>query len=941
MKIITYKHPSNLFNNSKIEAIIKDAPHFCASEVLVQGLVARYGRQQFDCISTIDNFISNLFPTWVKDTSNDVERYLEVSKFINEALEHATLEEERNILKSFKKNITGIVNTIKYLLEIEEISDSNTFSFNSNQSQIEKIFISKILDKILDIDLERWNPEWRKDIGEISVVDAIRDCRLDEVRKLRIREGEDEGKGKLEVKRNNALSWLRDIVENKTDKFDDEKKYIYESIENEKSNTKRSIIIHGLYRMKPIHFRLFKLLEDKNIGYEVIILNCYNTEYSKIYKVWADLYSKLAELYTITDFIIDEGDIEVNSHMAGKVYGNLIEGKNISSIISTTLKDECEFYEYSTTMEFINRVSQIFNETKDSSGKKNIGRMKEQFYGVNGIELNEIFRIFYPELFKKKSFMSYPLGQFIYYLHDMWKDDKLVLNHNGLLECLNMYDPKSTQIYNKLETYIGLDRHKDGMVLEEVINKIKSIKDYAKKYVKNTREYNDISHLGYIVDKYEYDNMIKTLEELDKVAKSIFDKTAVNARSYYKKLISMIDLLDENPNWRNFEKDEAKLLQEINENLLKADNKESGDNIEPNISVLKDTINFYLHGQTEKDELNWLVRDFEQIEGDLLLFYANGLKKSKAEIIHYGLISNQNMLANTTNIDLWPLKKETILNKKVIDTLNVLSENDKSYRRCMLFQGLYYIPNNIKIKMSYVRNVANLNNEEKVHDEYFMMKNIREFYNSDHCKYTKEDIKISTDIASKGSYKLKKGYSGKYTDKSIISICPYRYMYSNAVNKEAYIYNNTTFLITKFFEEYIKTRMKNNPDEKKHKWLKESELIIGDICTKKEIQDIINREYDNRKDNRFNTLYYHMPIYWVNKANNHLNEWNPNIRDKPWNNRINNNIIIKSFLEEEDNGFELEDKSEYLISEHICTYCTQKGICLYPYRLDTKHLLKK
>lgn len=927
MKIITYKHPSNLFNNSKIENIIKDAPHFCASEVLVQGLVARYGRHQFDCISTIDSFISNLFPTWIKDTSNDVDRYLEVSKFINEALEHATSEEEINILKSFQKNITGIVNSIKYLLEIEDVNENNTIDFNSNQSQVEKIFINKILNKILDIDLEHWNSEWRKEIGEISVVDAIRDCRLDEVRKIRIREGEEEERGRLEVKRNNALSWLRDIVENKTDKLDNEKEYIYESIINEKSNNKRSIIIHGLYRMKPIHFRLFKLLEDENIGYEVIILNCYNTEYKKIYKVWADLYRKLSELYKITDFIMDEENIKVNSHIAGEIYGNLVEGKEISDINSKSSKDECEFYEYSTTMEFINRVSQIFNETEDNSGKKNIGRMKEQFYGVNGIELNEIFRIFYPELFKKKSFMSYPLGQFIYYLHDMWEEDKLVLNHNGLMECLNMYDPKSTQIYNKLETYIGLDRHKNGMVLEEVIDKIKNIKDYTNEHDK------EIYHLGYIVDEYEYDDMIKTLDELNQVAKSIFDKTVVSARKHYKKLINMIDLLDENPNWRNFEKDESNLLKEINENLLKADSKESSENIKSNISVLKDTINFYLHGQTEKDELNWLVRDFEQIEGDLLLFYANGLKKSKAEIIHYGLVSNQNMLASSTNIDLWPLKKETISNKKVIDTLDMLAENDKSYRRCMLFQGLYYIPNNIKIKMSYVKNVANLNNEEKIHDEYFMMKNIREIYNADSCKNTVEDIEISIDICNEGSYNL--GCSVTCSDKSIISICPYRYMYSNAVNKEAYIYNNNTFLITKFFEEYIKVRIKRNNKEKKDHWIKISESILGDICTKKEIQDIINRAYSNRYDKKFMNLLPHMPIYWVRSANEDLKKY------KPWENRIEDNDIIKEFLEEKNNGFELNGKSEYLISEHICTYCTQKEICLYPYRLDTKYLLKK
>lgn len=94
--------------------------------------------------------------------------------------------------------------------------------------------------------------------------------------------------------------------------------------------------------------------------------------------------------------------------------------------------------------------------------------------------------------------------------------------------------------------------------------------------------------------------MIKTLDELDRVSKSIFDKDIVNARSHYKKLINMISILDKNPNWCNFEKDEVNLLQQINENLLKADSKESSSN----------------------------------------------------------KISNQNMSANNTNIDLWPLKKK-------------------------------------------------------------------------------------------------------------------------------------------------------------------------------------------------------------------------------------------------------------------------------------------
>lgn len=947
MRIFTYKDPCNLWNSTDgLKNEIKGAPHFCVSEVLVQGLIAKYKREEFNCIATIDEFVKNLFPSWLLETSKDVDRFLEVSQIINKELEgenDSLTPEEQKILKSFQKNIGSIVEVIKYLWETEEIKD-NTITGLTPSTLAEKVFINKIVKRILDKDYSYWHPEWHQGISALNVADAIRKCTLDEIRKIYVREEKIEEEGNLEEKRENALAWLRKELQDPK-KANEEKREIYKSVQDNNREHNNKIVFHGLYRMKPIHFKLFELLEDESVGYEVIILNCYNPEYPSIYEVWNKLYYMLSQKYKITEVRIGKYTNQIqDNHKIGKIYGNLIEGRDTGDVLGIEGEDKCEFYEYSTTMEFINNVSCVFDETQDEEGKKHIGRMKEQFYGVNGIELNKIFRIFYPELFKKKSFMSFPLGQFIYYLHDMWKDGELKLNHNGLVECLNMYDQSAIKVYNQVETYIGLDRQKNGISLPKVMEKVDKLKECAKAYKKKgDNEFKDVAHFGYILEEEDYIILENALQALQRVAESIFGSGVANAGKHYKQLVDMIEHLKKEPGWRAFEKEEKKLLAEIRTHLENVDMNIPNEEITTDVNVLKDTINFYLRGSTEKDELNWLVRDFEQIDGDLLLFHASDIKKkSKATTVHYGLISNQNMLMKSRSTGIWPLSKETIPNKWIVEMLDMLAENDKAYKRCMLFQGLFYIPKHIKVKMSYVKNVANLNNEEKNHDEYFMMKSIRQIYQGNRLTKAVDSLHIGTDLVSKNTYELRNDVQEPNTSIKILSSCPYRYMFSTALNKETYTYNDNTFLITKFFEEYIKYRMKWE-EKSEVDWKKEGKRILGDICTDKEIMDIIVKGYADRY-NSFKLLNIDMPIYWVKKVREQIKpETYPPNDTEPWKRRVpieKLNHSIQMLLSEEWDGFK-QNNGNYMISEYICEYCSQKNVCLYPYRLDAIHLLRK
>lgn len=953
MRILTYKDPSNLLNSQdRIKQEIKGVPHFCVSEVLVQGLIAKYGREEFNCIATIDTFVKNLFPSWLLETNKDVERFLEVASIINKLIKDAASngnkEEEINILKAFQKNIGGIVEAIKYLWETEEVNEYGEFDLQP-RTLIEDVFLNKVVKKVQDKGAEYWEPEWKVGISSLNVADAIRMCAIDEVRKEYIKEEKVEEKGSLAQKRENALAWLRRELKDPK-KATYEKKRINESIQDTSLEENNKVVFHGLYRMKPIHFKVFEVLEQS--GYEVILLNCYNPEYPKIYDLWNKLYCALSQRFNITELRIgDYSNQEEDNHSVGKVYGNLVEGRELPEL--TRIKGECEFDEYLTTMQFINHVSEVFDKTVDKEGHRHIGRMKEQFYGVNGIELNQVFRIFYPELFRKKSFMSFPLGQFIYYLHDMWKVDRLRLNHNGLIECLNMYDQSAIDVYHKIKVYIGLDRQKEGLDLDKVLKKIREIKGYAlERSNEGENAFNDLSHFGYILEQDEYKKLENALVSLQRVAEEIFGKPSESAGRHYKKLLEMIEHLKKEPNLRSFQKEEDMLLEEIKERLKsvdvgKVDTPSTEDQqIATDISILKDTIDVYLGGSTEKDELNWLVRDFEQIDGDILLFHAPIGKKSKAETVHYGLISNQNMLAGMNSSGVWPLSKEMIKNKWAWETLEMIGESDQAYKRCMLFQGLYYIPKHIKVKLSYVKNVANLNNEEKTHDEYFLMRSIREFYPVKKDEASKgdeasEQVKEAR-LNKKETYNIRAQVQVSKIESKLISSCPYRYMYSAALNKPAYVYNDNTFLSTKFFSEYIKYRMKNGI-KLEEEWQEEGRKILGDICTEKQIVDMVKRAYED-KNTKFNILNRDLPIYWVNKVRDQEKPSNYP-KNQPWKERVSSykgaTKRVQQFLNETWDGFTEDDGTEYAVSEYICEYCSQKNICLYSYRLDCTHLIRK
>ena len=60
--------------------------------------------------------------------------------------------------------------------------------------------------------------------------------------------------------------------------------------------------------------------------------------------------------------------------------------------------------------------------------------MSKQYYATNNSYINDILKTYYPEQFGEKNFLSYPIGQFILSIYNMWdsKKNKLKIKcHSG------------------------------------------------------------------------------------------------------------------------------------------------------------------------------------------------------------------------------------------------------------------------------------------------------------------------------------------------------------------------------------------------------------------------------------------------------------------------------------------------------------------------------
>lgn len=923
MRIFTYPDPFQLNKDKEMWQTITKHPHFCASDTLIQGIETEYKRNSFGIFRTIDSLIKKILGEFVDNPQNDIQLFLEVSKIIR-ALDKVN----DNLKQAFRFNISHVVESVKFLIMLG--CDSSKFDENLTEEQTALIYI---YDEILKTPCI--SPF--KKLSNITKEDYIRavKCTInDEIK--HICDGNQEYysiSGMPQhfetcndgfVAANKIIDYLKgklqeapdgEMLSSSLDRDLEKVKHVLKLITDEDSSVFEKIIIHGVHRITPTMYFLFSLLEK--IGVEVIFLINYAKNLPNIYKTWREVYSWCDTKFEYL------ADVDIYSkNPLGIAIASVIEGKKLIK------KPNEEVTVFSNLTSFTDReVREVFNEAcKCAKKKKTTNRlalMEKQYYAVRGESSNNILKIYFPEQFNQKPFLSYPIGQFILGIYQMWDFERhtLILNNQSLCECSvsNVFVAEKVNLFeviNKIRLYFS-----DIETIEDYYTRIKELETSVEIINRNNR-YSPLKKIGFFnVTFHELKVFKDFLKFIESISKQLFKETN-NVLDFGKHFKTLVDIISK-PTLNNniLSKTEELLIKELSEKLSGCKDNEITGNLED----VKDALAFYLSTNIKGDTSNWIVRDFEQIDGAVLLS-----RTTKAKTYHFALLSNSHMTNQNDDVLSWPLTNEMFTGySEVNSAIPVVTKGmleRRNFLKFSLFYGTFFTMKNIEL--SYIEEE---NGEEQV--PYYILQVLglkKEIY--------KENMLCPFISAIKSTQSTGKFSSAKLSvdTKELFSICPYKYL-QNEVLKAPIEYSNE-YHIKYFVANFMYVFIKGNYDLKSENLDKKievefenikrlfpfwSKLVFLDIekNARGQIRAYINKDTINNPYSEY--------TYEKRKENFLIAQWvdtNTNIKQMKFNKPNVDEEIINYMSSKR-----LYPNAKELPHKKVCENCNYSDVCLRDY----------
>lgn len=931
-KIYTYTDPYNIDNsinstNKNIWQEIKDFPHFCVSQTLVEGMKSKYGRKSFDVITTIDSFIKECYPFWTQDPQYKILQYNSISKAID------NIRDDR-LRSSFKFNQREIMDSIRFLLELKiKPKDINREAVSREQktflSIYKEIYREEHWSVLNDNSISYGNYEpVRKALENIL---SLEKNKIDEdIEKTRIR--------RFKKSKESLSNYIKSLL----DSYNKNKKI-------------ESVVFHGVHQFTPLILRFIEELET--LGIEVIFLINYNPNYQKVYKTWKHVYS-----WIDNDIEFDKNGYQ--GQKLGEAIGNIIEGNIVDDI--AVLKETTKFLKFDNLTTFADYVANIFNKASkkqesliggfdEEYGTAAISRMDEQFYAPVNTEINELLKAYFPKQFGEKHFLSYPIGQFILGLYNMWdqQEKKIIYREDALRECLsiNFFKkedmPSPIEIFDKIKLYFN--RVSD---MEEFMDCLDHLKTIIKERVLGDLDdkYQDLSlysfySLSYREISYFNDVMNSLLEISSDLFFSSSNPGFVNYEDHYKKLIEIIT--DKSQSAEVIDEKELELIERVK---LQFDSIEKLK-IEGSIEDLKETLHFYLHQREDDDSANWIVRNFEQIDGGVMLNKSHKEQKT----YHLALLSNDKMKFKTNDLLPWPLtekffsKYNSINNTELMENIGIIMTSMREYGnflRYSLFYASYHLDCDICLSF-----IERSDGEEEL--PYFILKMLgltakefdyKQLYGDNHditesssyLEYVLEEPPVDlrdTDLSTK-EFQLFKFCPSRFVLNYLIGSIYYKNEYHVFLAFRSLLLKNSWKKLAGKSEDMVEKIVDRELEDLKIFFPFWSEITYIDIRNKIVEQLKNNIEYEKGNyiikdfdqyytDIKLNFLVAQVKIDWDDDQNLIKNLHYLSLEGYK-DNRVETRREISKYLK--------EIKEKYPENSAICEFCDIRELCLYSYR---------
>lgn len=656
--IYTYSNPYEIDKELYWDSI-KNCPHFCVSQTMANGIVGTYREMSAGKVSTVENLVKGLFAYW-ESTECKIKQYADIDNAIGQL---DLPEGDEKIRRALRFNRKDLSSSLRILFELDMSMDEMQTELMSEEQKYLLMIYSAILGSDMHQDFVL-----KRNFAESEIEKAIK-------------------QGMLLERENADLSGV----------------------------DCDTIVVHGVHQFSPM---ILQTLEHVAKYKRVVLLFNYQNQYKNVYQTWIDVYSSF-DLPIKSQFI---NEFKPNPLLANCYDGNrladrmahLIEGKSVDEEAEIPL----EIIEFDNNTEFASYVSKVYEEAivrqrKDKEGKRStLYYMPEQFYAANN-SVNNILKVYYHGQFGERHFLTYPIGHFFLSITNMWNPDEggiFIENMNDIVECLNsgIINVKSnvrlSTIFNKTkEFFIRAE------TLEQIVDLLGKLKKRIIKANKDQNEKELCSRLVYYdVSVEDIEALAEALKQLDQITRLFyedFEDRDNNFKEFYKKIREFLEnrVLET----EDLEDDFRDVVRRVLLRLEEVDDIETSGTFD----VLKETMSYYLKQEAKKGlSANWIVRDFEQIDGDIL--------KSRIQnpdtVYHFACVSDADM--NVTNRDRfpWPLDVKFFeVAQNPIDwkyQVYVKSRREyKNFKRYALIYGLQF--NRVKYKISYVKNVDDRENE--------------------------------------------------------------------------------------------------------------------------------------------------------------------------------------------------------------------------------------
>lgn len=706
LSIYTYSNPYEI-NNEPFWDSIKNCAHFCVSQTMVNGLSAVYSELNDGQLATVEELVEALYPNWF-DTKTYIEQYTILTNTLDTVTPNIEPDRWKKIKQSLRFNKSSLLDSIRLMAEMG--------------LSLKNLKIKKITEEQLYL---------------VAAYNAILNG---------------ENANKFTLRRNFSDKEIDQAVKTALVAKDVRRGREAQSVEKIDCNT---VVIHGIHQFTPT---ILSMIEEVAKYKRVVLLFNYQQQYKEIYQTWLDVYSCF-DLNIKSQF---NNEFIPSTLLQASYKGNVLADQ-IGILADGTLTEksrvlnDIRVIEFDNITEFSAYVAQIFEDAsrkyQEDENKKGsaLSYMREQFYSANN-SVNDILKVYFPEQFGERHFLAYPIGHFFVAVTNMWDSENggiKIENMNDIAECLYsgaLYENtpgslittfNSTKNYFSRATVLEGDNESEG-----VIDLLKKLRKQISKLNKGKEEYAEqLNRLAYYnVDLESIDELIEALETLNKITKLFYDdfeNTNNNFKHFYEKIKDFVEtqILPTADTETEFQDILLRLLARLEE-VEKIETTSTFD-------CLKDTMAYYLKQESQKGEsANWIVRDFRQIDGDVL-------KSSTQEadiIYHFACISDADMNVKREDQFPWPLTIEFF--EKAYEPLDwkyqvyVKSRKEyKHFKRYALIYGLEF--NRCNFKLSYIKN-----DDDKQNELYYILKllGVKTERNIHNTTSTQQNLDLTMDL---------------------------------------------------------------------------------------------------------------------------------------------------------------------------------------------------